>query len=121
MVPFSDLLPERGERKETVMISQLRIYTIKAGSMDEWLKLFYGQLVPIHRDQGLRLDGVWVNTEADEFVWIRSFEDEAEMAAKMDYYTASPARKAVGDLPHQYIEKTDVRILRSVNAPAGGS
>ena len=103
------------------MISQLRIYTIKPGMMDEWLELFNQQLVPIHRDQELRLDGVWVNTEADEFVWIRSFKDEAEMEAKMDSYTASPARKAVGDLPGQYIAKTDVRILRSVDAATPGS
>jgi len=76
------------------MISQLRIYTIKPGIMDEWLKLFNDHLVPIHRDQDIRLDGVWVNTEADEFVWIRSFKDEAEMAAKGLLYGVSSAESA---------------------------
>jgi hypothetical protein len=103
------------------MISQLRIYTIKPGMMDEWLKLFNDQLVPIHRDQNIRLDGVWVNTEADEFVWIRSFKDEEEMASQVDHYTASPARKALGDQPGNYIVKTEVRILRSVDAATKGS
>ena len=100
------------------MIAQLRIYTVNKGMMDAWLKLFNEQLAPIHAKYGLNIAGAWVNRPQNEFIWIRTFENEEDMKAKEAAYFASPERRALGDLPPSHHAKIEVRVVEDVFQPA---
>ncbi len=103
------------------MIAQVRIYTINRGMMDSWLKLFNEQLAPNHAKYGITILGAWVNREQNEFVWIRVFEDTADLEAKTQAYYNSPERRALGDLPQSHIAKIEVRTVEDVFQPVAAS
>ena len=96
------------------MVSQLRIYTINAGMMDSWLKIFEEHIRPLHSRLGIPVERTWVNAEANEFVWVRSFKNAEEIPGKEEAYFASPERKALGDTPQQHIAKMEVRVIEPV-------
>ncbi len=96
------------------MVSQLRIYTINAGMMDSWLKLFEESIRPVHSKLGMPVERTWVNAEANEFVWVRSFKNAEEIPGKEEAYFASPERKALGDTPQKHIAKMEVRVIEPV-------
>ncbi len=96
------------------MVSQLRIYTINAGMMDAWLKMFEEHIRPVHSKLGMPVERTWVNAEANEFVWVRSFRSAEEIKGKEEAYFASPERKALGDSPQKLIAKMEVRVIEPV-------
>ena len=69
------------------MVSQLRIYTINPGMMDSWLKIFEETIRPVHSKLGIPVERTWVNAEANEFVWVRSFKNAEEIKAKEEAYS----------------------------------
>ena len=67
------------------MIYELRIYKVKSGSMDEWVKLFEDKIIPENDKAGIPVRGYFRSVEdEDTFVWIRGFEDEADRQAKRE-------------------------------------
>ena len=55
------------------MATQLRIYTVKPGTLDEWLKLFQEGLRPYRTQLGFTIEQAWTIPEKDQFAWIVSF------------------------------------------------
>ena len=51
------------------MISQIRIYTINKGEMDNFLKHFKEDIIPLHEKIGVPIAGAWVNRPQNEFIW----------------------------------------------------
>ena len=96
------------------MVSQLRIYTINNGKMDEWLKVFEEQLRPIHTKYGIPVERTWVNDERTEFIWVRNFDSVEDLEKKTTAYVTSPERKALGAMPGSLIAKTEVRVIEPV-------
>ena len=96
------------------MVSQLRIYTINTGMMDSWLKIFEETIRPLHSKLGIPVERTWVNAEANEFVWVRSFKNAEEIKGKEEAYFASDERKSLGDIPQQHIAKMEVRVIEPV-------
>ena len=64
------------------MIAQLRTYTINKGMMDDWLKVFREDIVPLCRSMGIGVESAWVNDEGTQFTWIRTFEDAEDIKRK---------------------------------------
>ena len=64
------------------MISQLRIYTINKGMTDQWVKHFTEVLVPMQENLGIKIGGMWVNEDKNQFIWTRSFADAEDLKAK---------------------------------------
>ncbi len=64
------------------MTSQLRMYTINRGMMDDWVKLFTETLVPMQEKHGIKIEGMWVSEDGTQFIWIRSFADPEDVKAK---------------------------------------
>ena len=64
------------------MIAQLRTYTINKGMMDDWLKVFREDIVPLCRSMGIGVESAWVNDEGTQFTWIRTFEDADDIERK---------------------------------------
>lgn len=98
-------------------ISQLRIYTIAAGRMAEWLDGWRRGVLPLRRKFGFRVDGAWVVEETNRFVWILTYDGPEGFAAQDSRYYASTERKAIDPDPAPLIEKSETYLMRSAIEP----
>mgnify|MGYP000333070664 CR=1 FL=1 len=64
------------------MISQLRIYTVNKGMTDQWVKHFTEVLVPMQEKHDIKIGGMWVNEDKNQFIWIRSFANAEDVTVK---------------------------------------
>jgi len=96
------------------MVSQVRIYTINKGEMDEFLKHFKADVMTLHQKIGVSIDGTWVNRPQNEFIWVRSYKDKAELEAKSKEFQAAVA--AAGVKLGVNVTKMEVREVESAFA-----
>ena len=93
------------------MISQLRIYTINRGQMDSWLETFNGLLRSLLAEHDIKVDGTWVDEENERFIWIRSFEDQADLEQKEAAFYGSPGWLANVDHVRSHLARRDVTVI----------
>ena len=93
------------------MLSQIRIYTINKGEMDAFLKHFKEEIMPVHERIGLPIVGTWVNRPQNEFIWVRTYKDKAELEAKNKEFQAAVA--AAGVKLGANVAKMEVREAES--------
>jgi hypothetical protein len=99
------------------MTTQLRIYTINKGRLDDFVQAWAAGVYPLRLKNGYRIDGAWVIRERNEFVWLLSHDGEDWEAQERAYY-ASPERAAVHPDPAQYIAKAEKWFVTPVLPPA---
>jgi len=99
------------------MIAQVRSYAINNGTMDQRVSLFSERLAPIHALYGINIVGAWVNRPQNEFVWIRTFENEEDKQTKTKAYNSSSERRALGAHPGSHHAKLEVREVDHVFDP----
>lgn len=95
------------------MPTQLRVYTINRGKMDDFVKAWVAGVYPLRQRFGFRIEGAWVIKERNQFVWLLSYEG-ADWEAKDAAYYASPDRAALDPDPAQHIARGDQWFLTSV-------
>lgn len=93
--------------------SQLRIYTIREGKMDEWLDGWSKQVLPLRRKFGFRIDGAWVVPSQNKFIWIIAYDGPEGFQARDEEYYASHDRKALQPDPAPLIEEAEVLDMKS--------
>ena len=103
------------------MTSQLRIYTINHGMMDEWVKLFTETIVPIQEKHGIKIEGMWVSEDSTQFIWIRSFTNSEDVKAKEAAFYGSPEWNAVMDHARSHIARTVVQTMEPALNVSGDS
>jgi hypothetical protein len=96
------------------VVSQLRIYTIREGKMDEWIKGWREGVYPLRLKQGFRIDGAWVLEGQNKFVWILTYDGPEEWQSKDAAYYASPERAALNPDPAQHIVHNETHFITSV-------
>lgn len=96
------------------MISQIRIYTINKGEMDNFLKHFKEDIKPLHEKIGIPIVGAWVNRPQNEFIWVRTYRDKTEMEVKTKEFQAAVA--AAGIKLGGNVAKMEVRDAESALA-----
>jgi len=89
------------------MTTELRLYTVNRGMMDEWLAAFNKYIMPTSNKFGIKIHFGFVNRPQNEFIWCRSY-DGPEV---MDAYMKSPDRAAYADITGRCIAKTEVRTV----------
>jgi len=95
-------------------ISQLRMYTIQEGCMNEWIKGWSEGVVPLRRKHGFRIDGAWVAKDKNMFVWILSYDGPEDWKEKNEAYYDSAERKALQPDPARLIVKIEEMLLSPV-------
>ncbi|TLZ66153.1 MAG: NIPSNAP family containing protein [Methanobacteriota archaeon] len=98
-------------------VSQLRIYRIKEGRMEEWLAGWKRGVLPLRRKLGFRIEGAWEVRAEDTFVWILTYDGPEGFEARDAAYYASPERKALKPDPAELIEGADTYTMASVLSP----
>ena len=89
------------------MITQIRLYTINRGEMDAFLKHFQEHVLPLHQKVGLPVVATYVNRPQNEFIWVRTFADEADRDAKQKAF--QEARAAAGLELGRNVAKMEIR------------
>jgi quinol monooxygenase YgiN len=85
------------------MVTQVRTYTVNRDMLDSWVKHFNENIVPTSAKYGVRVLGAWVNRPQNEFIWVRTFEDEEALKR----YESSPERAAYLPINRQHLAKTE--------------
>ncbi len=99
------------------MTSQLRMYTINRGMMDDWVKLFTESLVPMQEKHGIKIDGTWVSEDDTRFIWIRSFANPEDVKTKETAFYGSPEWTAVMDHARSHIARMDIQTMEPALYP----
>lgn len=89
------------------MTSQLRIYTINKGKLDEFISAWSKGVVPLRSKHGFKIEGAWTVEENNQFVWILTHYGPEAWQTKQDAYYNSPEGKALDPDPAQYIARTE--------------
>ena len=93
------------------MPAQIRIYTINKGEMDAFLTHFSDQVKPMHEKIGWPIVSTWVNRPQNEFIWIRTYSDAADLDAKTKAFFAQ--REKDGITLGSNVAKMEVREVES--------
>lgn len=93
--------------------SQLRIYRIKEGKMDEWLSGWTRGVLPLRRKFGFRIDGAWIARGQGTFIWILSYDGPGGFAERDAAYYDSEERKSMRPDPARLIEKAETYAMTS--------
>ena len=96
-------------------VSQLRIYTIQEGRMDEWIAGWRDGVVPLRRKHGFVVDGAWVARKENKFVWILSYDGTEGWDAKNRAYYDSADRKSLTPDPARLIVMAEEWMLSPVS------
>lgn len=102
--------------------SQLRIYTIEPGRLDDFMTVWSTSVRPLRRRFGFE-SAAWTVPEEELFVWLVTYRGEKPFEEADTAYYASPERQAITPDPAQWILKNETRWLRPVSAaepPSGG-
>ena len=89
------------------MPSQLRIYTINRGKLDDFVTAWRAGVYPLRQRFGFTIDAAWVIGERNEFVWVLTYDGPEEWQAREAAYYASPERAALDPDPAQYIARAE--------------
>ena len=96
------------------MLAQIRIYTINRGEMDDFLKHFQADVLPMHAKIHLPVVATYVNRPQNEFIWVRTYADEADRDAKTKAFQDERAASGVQlGLNVAKMEVRDVEVVGS--------
>jgi len=101
------------------MLSQIRIYTINKGEMDAFLRHFKEEIMVVHERIGVPVVGTWVNRPQNEFIWIRTYADKADLEAKTKAFQAEVAKSGIKLGAN--VAKMEIREVEAAFAPAAKS
>ena len=97
------------------------MYTVNRGMMDQWVKLFSENNVPLMEKHGIKIDAMWVNEDRNQFIWIRSVADSEDAKTKMAAWNASPEWQAIRERVFSHLALLDVQNMTPVAKVAVGT
>lgn len=96
------------------MTTQLRIYTINRGKLDEFVAAWRKGVYPLRLTHGFSIPAAWVNRERNEFIWLLTWDGSEPFAEKERAYYASAERAAVEPDPRQWIAQVNQFFVEPV-------
>jgi len=97
------------------MATQLRLYTINKGKLDEFAKVWRENVYPLRLKFGFKIQGAWTIPERNEFIWMLSYDGPDGWETQDKAYYASPERAALNPDPAQYIAKIEHWFVNSIS------
>jgi hypothetical protein len=97
------------------MIGQLRIYTIKEGMMESWLKLFDQEIAPHVIDTGMGIETVWVDREHSKFIWIRTYANKEDIEIKETGFYGSEWWIQNVDRVRGHLVNRDITVIEPIS------
>jgi NIPSNAP protein len=94
--------------------TQLRTYTMREGSQEEWLRRWWEQVVPLRRAFGFEIIGAWLDAERSQFFWVLAYEGPETFEEVNDRFWASPEGVALGRDTDEYILSWEMRTVEQI-------
>ena len=95
------------------MTTELRIYTINRGQMEDFVRVWKEGVVPLRRKAGFTIDGAWVIEATNQFAWIVSLPDGEDWEAKVAAYSQSDERRSLEPDPVSFIARMETNFAAS--------
>jgi hypothetical protein len=92
-----------------------RVYTVREGLMDEWVRRWREEIVPLRLEFGFRIEGAWVERGNSRFIWVLSYDGPEGFEERNRQYWASPGREAMSLDPKDYLVSTEKHTVTRVH------
>jgi hypothetical protein len=93
---------------------QLRIYKVKPGRMDEFVREWRETMLPLRAKFGFRADSAWRSTDDATFTWVVGYDGDREFDDVDREYTTSPERQSVDPNPGRHLESWHAERITEV-------
>ncbi|GAA1467131.1 NIPSNAP family protein [Nocardiopsis exhalans] len=94
--------------------TQIRTYTVREGLLDEWVRRWREEIVPLRLEFGFSLGGAWIDRGRHHFIWEISYDGPEAFAERNRQYWDSPKRAAMALDPKDYLLSTETREVTRV-------
>jgi NIPSNAP len=95
--------------------TQVRVYRIRPGELEEFEREWREQVVPLRRRFGFEVVGAWASEDGETFVWI--IRHEGDFTAADRAYYLSPERAALDPDPARHISDPRAFLVRPLELP----
>lgn len=89
------------------MPTQIHIYTINRGGLDDFAAEWREQIKPLREKFGFQVTGGWKVTETNQFVWILSRETSADWESQNQAFYQSDERRSLQPDPARHIARVE--------------
>jgi len=89
---------------------QLRLYAVREGEWEEWVREWTELIAPLRRKLGFEVRGPW-RTEDGRFAWLIGHDD---FDAANEAYYASPERAALSPDPARHLAEAETMLLEEL-------
>lgn len=96
------------------MTAQIRMYTVKPGQMDSFIRAWAEGAVPLRARYGFKVDTAWKIEETNQFAWVTSYDGPLSWQDANDKYYSSPERRALDPDPASFLEKVETHLAEPV-------
>ncbi|KUP97966.1 NIPSNAP family protein [Thermobifida cellulosilytica] len=91
-----------------------RVYTVREGLLDEWVRRWREEIVPLRLELGFTIEGAWIDRENNRFIWTLGYDGPEGFAEANRRYWASPRRAAMNLDPEDYLLSTEKTTVTRV-------
>lgn len=88
------------------MTTQIRIYTINRGQLQQFAAEWRQNILPLRQELGFQVGGAWLLEDTSQFVWQLSY-DGSDWSEKDGAYYTSPKRLAMDPNPARLIARAE--------------
>lgn len=97
------------------MKTQLRIYTINKGGLEQFALEWKQRLKPLREQFGFRVLGAWDVPSTNQFVWIMALEDSKNWDELDAAYFHSQERKTMQPDPARLIARMENHFVEAID------
>lgn len=99
---------------ETETETELRVYRIASGHLDDFVRAWTAGVLPLRRRYGFEIEA-WVERETETFAWLVSHAGQGSFDEANARYYASPERTTLDPDPRQWIVDQQTYRLEPLN------
>lgn len=89
------------------MTTQIRLYTINRGQLEQFTREWQEQIRPLRESLGFKVSAAWTVKETNQFVWILSYDGPEDWKSVDATYYNSPMRLAMDPNPARLIARAE--------------
>jgi hypothetical protein len=98
-----------------MMVTQLRLYRIVQGHLDDFVMAWTTSVVPLRRVYGFEVEEAWKIREQSRFCWVVSYGGSLTWQEAEAAYYGSPERAALDPDPAQWVEDPQTWFVERVH------
>ena len=96
------------------MPTQIHIYTINRGALNEFANEWRDRIKPLREKFGFRVSGGWQVTDTNQFIWFLSRDDSEDWETQNQAFYQSDERRSLDPDPARHIARVEQYFVDSV-------